>query len=125
MTKKEMTKRIIKAIEHPMVKILNHPTGMILGKRGEYEVDIEAVLKAAKDNNVALEINSYRSDLGYQTARMAKEMGIKLTIGSDAHNRKELIDVQFGVYQARRGWLEKEDVLNALFLNDLRLKWKQ
>jgi DNA polymerase (family 10) len=122
MGKREMTKRIIKAIEHPLVKILNHPTGMILGKRGEYEVDLDAVLKAAKENNVALEINSFRSDIGYQTARTAKEMGIKLTIGSDAHNRKELEDIQFGVFQARRGWLTKEDVLNALSLNDLGLR---
>jgi DNA polymerase (family 10) len=124
MGKREMTKRIIKAIEHPLVKILNHPTGMILGKRGEYEVDIDAVLKAAQENNVALEINSYRSDIGYQTAKRAKEMGIKLTIGSDAHNRKELVDIQFGVYQARRGWLEKKDVLNTLSLKDLGLRWK-
>jgi DNA polymerase (family 10) len=125
MGKREMTKRIIKAIEHPLVRILNHPTGMILGKRGEYEVDIEAVLKAAKENDVALEMNSYRSDLGYQTARIAKEMGTKLTIGSDAHNKKELPDIQFGVYQARRGWLEQGDVLNTLPLSDLRLKWRQ
>ncbi len=122
MGKREMTKRIIKALENPLVKILNHPTGMILGKRGEYEVDIQEVLKAAKKNNVALEMNSYRSDLGYQTAKLAKEMGIKLTIGSDAHNKKELADMQFGVYQARRGWLEKKDVLNALSLNDLGLR---
>lgn len=124
MGKREMTKRIIKAIEHPLVKILNHPTGMILGKRGEYEVDIEEVLKSAKENNVALEINSYRSDLGYQTAKVAKEMGIKLTIGSDAHNKKELVDMQFGVFQARRGWLEKGDTLNTLSLEELRLRWK-
>lgn len=122
MGKREMTKRIIKAIEHPLVKILNHPTGMILGRRGEYEVDIDEVLKAAQKNNVALEMNSYRSDIGYQTARLAKEMGIKLTIGSDAHNKKELADMQFGVYQARRGWLEKRDVLNALTLDKLSFK---
>ncbi len=125
MGKKEMTKRIVKAIEHPLVRILNHPTGMILGKRGEYEVDIEEVLKAAKINNVALEMNSYRSDLGYQTAKTAKEMGIKLTIGSDAHDKKELADLQFGVYQARRAWLEKGDILNALPLEELKLKWKK
>jgi len=125
MGKREMTKRIIKAIEHPLVKILNHPTGMILGRRGEYEVDIDAVLKAAKENDVALEMNSYRSDLGYQTAKLAKEMGIKLTIGSDAHNKKELSDLQFGLYQARRGWLTKRDVLNALPLKDLELKFKK
>jgi DNA polymerase (family 10) len=98
---------------------------MILGRRGEYEVDIEAVLKAAKKNDVALEMNSYRSYLGYQTAKLAKEMGIKLTIGSDAHNKKELSDLQFGLYQARRGWLEKKDVLNALSLKDLELKFKK
>ena len=124
MGKKEMTERIIKAMKHPLVKILNHPTGMILGKRDSYEVNVEEILKAAKENDVALEMNSYRSDLGYQTARMAKEMGVKLTICSDAHNKKELVDMQFGVYQARRGWLEKEDVLNALSLDDLRLRWK-
>ena len=124
MGKKEMTERIIKAMNHPMVKILNHPTGMILGKRDSYELDIEKILKSAKENNVALEMNSYRSDLGYQTARIAKEIGVKLTIGSDAHNKKELVDMQFGVYQARRGWLEKEDVLNTLSLEDLKLKWK-
>lgn len=122
MGKREMTKRIIRALENPYVCILNHPTGMILGKRGEYEVDIDAVLKAAKENNVALEMNSYRSDLGYQTAKAAKEMGIKIVIGSDAHNKKELEDVKFGVFQARRGWLTKEDILNATPLKDLKFK---
>ena len=122
MGKREMTKRIIKALENPHVSILNHPTGMILGKRGEYEVDIDAVLQAAKENNVALEMNSYRSDLGYQTAKAAKEMGIKIVIGSDAHNKKELEDMKFGVFQARRGWLTKGDVLNASSLKDLKFK---
>ncbi|MDD4531220.1 MAG: DNA polymerase/3'-5' exonuclease PolX [Candidatus Pacebacteria bacterium] len=122
MGKREMTKRIIKALENPYVSILNHPTGMILGKRGEYEVDIDAVLKAAKENNVALEMNSYRSDLGYQTAKTAKEMGIKIVIGSDAHNKKELADMQFGVFQARRAGLTRGDVLNASSLKDLKFK---
>ena len=122
MGKREMTKRIVRALENPYVSILNHPTGMILGRREEYEVDIDAVLKAAKENNVALEMNSYRSDLGYQTAKTAKEMGIKIVIGSDAHNKKELADMQFGVFQARRAWLTRGDVLNATPLKDLKLK---
>ncbi|MFA5086061.1 MAG: DNA polymerase/3'-5' exonuclease PolX [Candidatus Paceibacterota bacterium] len=122
MGKREMTKRIVRALENPYVSILNHPTGMILGRREEYEVDIDAVLKAAKENNVALEMNSYRSDLGYQTAKTAKEMGIKIVIGSDAHNKKELSDAQFGVYQARRAWLTKGDILNASLLKDLKFK---
>ncbi|MFA5714545.1 MAG: DNA polymerase/3'-5' exonuclease PolX [Candidatus Paceibacterota bacterium] len=125
MGKKEMTERIVKAIKNPYVNILNHPTGKILGKRDEYEVDMEEILKAAKENNVALEMNSYRSDLSAQTAKAAKEMGIKIVIGSDAHVKKELNDLQFGVYQARRGWLEKEDVLNTLSLNDLELRFKK
>lgn len=125
MGKKEMTERIIKAIKNPHVNILNHPTGKILGKRDEYEVDMEEILKAAKENNVALEMNSYRSDLSAQTAKAAKDMGIKIVIGSDAHAKKELNDLQFGVYQAKRGWLEKEDVLNALSLKDLELRFKK
>jgi len=122
MGKREMIKRIVRALENPYVSILNHPTGMILGRREEYEVDIDAVLKAAKENNVALEMNSYRSDLGYQTAKTAKEMGIKIVIGSDAHNKKELADMQFGVFQARRAWLTRGDVLNATPLKDLKFK---
>jgi len=117
--KREMTQRIIKALEHPLVKILNHPTGMILGKRGEYEVNLEQVMKAAKENGVALEMNSYRSDLSAQMAKMAKEMGIMITIGSDAHAKNELPDMQFGVYQARRAWLGKKDILNATPLDKL------
>ena len=122
MGKEKMTKRIIKALENPYVKILNHPTGMILGKRDEYEVDIEQVLNAAKANNVAVEMNAFRSDLNAQTAKLAKEMGITLTIGSDAHAKGELKDIQYGVYQARRGWLTKEDVLNASLLTNLNFK---
>ena len=113
MGKIAMTKRIIKALDNPYVKILNHPTGMILGKRDEYEVDIEEVMKKAKERKIALEINSFRLDLNYGAAKLAKEMGIKLVIGSDAHNTKELIDMRFGVYQARRAGLEKKDILNT------------
>jgi len=121
MGKIAMTKRIIKALENPYVKILNHPTGMILGKREEYEVDIEEVMKKAKEKNIALEINSFRLDLNYGSAKMAKEMGIKLVIGSDAHNTKELEDMRFGVYQARRAGLEKKDIINTCLegLNDI------
>jgi DNA polymerase (family 10) len=122
MGRESMTKRIVKALENPHVRILNHPTGMILGKRDEYEVDIEQVLAAAKANGVAVEMNAFRSDLSAQTAKLAKEMGIALTIGSDAHAKGELKNLQYGVYQARRGWLSPEDVLNALSLNNLKLK---
>jgi DNA polymerase (family 10) len=97
-------------MDNPYVKILNHPTGMILGKRDSYEVDIEEVIKKAKQKNIALEINAYRLDLNYQLAKIANSMGVKLVINSDAHNTKELTDIRFGVYQARRAGLEKKDL---------------
>lgn len=109
----EMTKRIIKAISNPYVKILNHPTGKILGSRDSYEVDLEEIFKVAKEKKVALEINCFRADLSAQSARRAKELGIKICIGSDAHFKKELYDMEYGVYQARRAWLEKEDIINT------------
>lgn len=110
MGKEAMTKRILKAMENPYVKILNHPTGMILGKRDSYEVDVEEIIKKARQKNIAFEINAYRLDLNYQLAKMAKSMGVKLVINSDAHNVKELTDMRFGVYQARRAGLEKKDL---------------
>jgi DNA polymerase (family X) len=113
MGKATMTKRIIKALENPYVRILNHPTGMITGKREEYEVDIGEVMRIAKEKDIALELNSFRLDLNYQLVKLAKEKGIKIIIGSDAHNRKELNDMRYGVYQARRAGLEKIDVINA------------
>ncbi|MFA5013141.1 MAG: DNA polymerase/3'-5' exonuclease PolX [Candidatus Paceibacterota bacterium] len=122
MGKTEMTKRIIKAISNPNVDILNHPTGKILGSRDSYEVDMEEIFKVAKAKNITLELNCFRSDLSAQHARRAKEMGIKMCIGSDAHYKKELFDMRYGVFQARRGWLTKNDVLNAQPLEKFWLK---
>lgn len=115
----EMTKRIIKAINNPYVKILNHPTGKILGSRDSYEVDLEEIFKVAKEKKVALEINCFRSDLSGQFARRAQELGIKICIGSDAHFKKELYDMEYGVYQARRAWLEKKYILNTYSISKL------
>jgi DNA polymerase (family 10) len=123
--KTEMTKRIIKAISNPYVDILNHPTGKILGSRDSFEIDIDEIFKAAKEYKTTLEMNCFRSDLSAQFARTAKEMGIKICLGSDAHFKKELLDMEYGVYQARRAWLEKNDILNAQPLEKLWLKKKQ
>jgi DNA polymerase (family 10) len=120
----EMTKRMIKAISNPYVSILNHPTGKILGSRDSYEVDMDEIFKVAKEKNVTIEINCFRDDLSAQSARHAKEMGIKICIGSDAHFKKELLDMEYGVYQARRAWLEKKDILNSQPLEKLWLKKK-
>ena len=115
MSEKEMTERIINAIQNEYVKILAHPTGRLIGKRDAYEVDLEKVIDAAVENNVLLEINAFpdRIDLNDINIRIAKEKGAKFTIGTDAHAVDHLRFIRFGVAAARRGWLEKKDVLNT------------
>lgn len=113
--KKEMTERIIKAMKNPNADILFHPTGRILNKRPSYQIDIEKIIKAAKETKTVLEINAYpnRLDLKDEYARMAKEAGVKLSIDSDAHSITHFHYLEFGIAQARRGWVEKKDVINA------------
>ncbi|MDI7261284.1 MAG: DNA polymerase/3'-5' exonuclease PolX [Thermodesulfobacteriota bacterium] len=122
--KEKMTKRIIRAIENPLVHILAHPSGRLLGARDPYEVDIDEVMEAAKRNGKALEINAYfeRLDLDDIHCRKAKEMEIRVAIGTDAHHLDQMWMMSLGVAVARRGWLETKDVLNALSLKEL-LKW--
>ncbi len=123
MGKREMTERIIKAINNPNVDILNHPTGQILQRRESFNIDLDKVFSEALNNNVALEINaSERADLSATNARKARDMGIKLVICTDSHSRHQMQGMKFGVYQARRGWVEKGDVLNALLLSRLKFR---
>ncbi len=116
-----ITGRLISAIENRNVDIIAHPTGRIIGKREPYEMDMAAVLEAAARNGTAMEINAHpnRLDLNDRWARTAKEMGIKLSIGSDAHQAAHMTVMRYGVDVARRGWLEKGDVLNAMGLQEL------
>ncbi|MDA8219275.1 MAG: DNA polymerase/3'-5' exonuclease PolX [Dehalococcoidales bacterium] len=118
----KMTARILKAIRNPFVHILNHPRGLLIGKREGYAVDLEAVIREAARVGTALEINSQpdRLDLDGVWARRAKDLGATLAIDSDAHSRAQLAFVRYGAATARRGWLEKRDVLNALPLDELR-----
>ena len=113
--KTKMTERIIKAMKNPYVKILVHPLGRILKKRDEYQCDFNKILRAAQQFKVILEVNSFprRLDLDDKNVRLAKKMGIKIAINSDAHNKDQLRYMKFGVYQARRGWAEKKDVINT------------
>ncbi len=122
--RREITGRLIKAMENENVDIIAHPTGRIIGEREAYDVDIEAVLDAAASTNTALEINAYpnRLDLGDVNVRKAKNKGIKLAIGTDSHNAGHLGLMEFGVNVARRGWLEKEDVMNTRRANDVKFK---
>jgi DNA polymerase (family 10) len=116
-----MTNRIITAIENEHVDIIAHPTGRKIGEREPYQVDMEAVLEAAARTGTVMEINAHpiRLDLNDRWARRAKEMGVKMAINSDAHSVEGLQVMKYGVKTARRGWLEKEDVVNTLGLEEL------
>jgi DNA polymerase (family 10) len=110
-----LTARLVAALENPLVKIIAHPTGRLLGKRDPYEVDMERVLQAAKETGTALELNAYpmRLDLKDTHVRAAREMGIPVVISTDAHLVSQFDFMAYGVSTARRGWLEKENILNT------------
>jgi DNA polymerase (family 10) len=121
MSKEEMTKRIIKAMKNPHVDIISHPTGRLLKRRQEYQIDFEKILRVAKETNTILEINSSpeRLDLSDQNIRQAKEFGVKMVINTDSHNKYQLKLIEFGIAQARRGWAEKKDIINCWPLEKL------
>lgn len=112
----EMTDRLLKAVENPNTSIIGHPTGRLLLRRDAYAFDVDAVLKAAAQKKVAMELNAYpdRLDLCDRHLRLAKQYGVKIVINTDSHHTSHLDKIRFGVLQARRAWLTKEDVLNAL-----------
>lgn len=116
------TERIIKAISHPLVHFIAHPTGRIVGVRAPYEVDVAALIDAAKHYAKALEINaSERLDLKDEHAFAAREAGVLLTINTDAHTPKMFPNLGFGVQTARRAWCESKDILNTKPLDELTL----
>jgi DNA polymerase (family X) len=120
----EQTKRIIAAMENPNVDIIFHLTGRKIGKRPPIDLDIEAIVKAAKRTGTALEVNASpdRLDIRDEYVRLAVKAGVKLTIDSDAHAPSHFSFLEYGIAQARRGWAEKKDVLNTLPVGEL-LKW--
>lgn len=115
MSRDDMTRRIVRAVQHPLVHILGHPTGRLIGERAPYEVDLEAVLQAARTGGVAVEINASpsRLDLNDVHARRAKDLGIPIAISTDAHAIPQLEYMRYGVAVARRAWLTSSDVLNT------------
>lgn len=123
-----MTDRLLAAIENPYTQIIAHPTGRLLLRRDPFEYDMEKVLDAAARHGVAMECNAYpeRLDLKDTYLRMARERGVKIVISTDAHHTRHLQFMKYGVGMARRGWLEKDDVLNtfplARLLRALRRK---
>ncbi|MBN1420882.1 MAG: DNA polymerase/3'-5' exonuclease PolX [Planctomycetes bacterium] len=122
MPEDEMTDRIARAISRHRVHILGHPTGRLILQREPYAVDLARIFEVARDAGVAMEINAHpdRLDLRDVDARAAKEAGLRIAISTDAHAREQLELMRFGVHTARRAWLEKKDVLNALSFDAFR-----
>jgi DNA polymerase (family 10) len=110
-----MTERLLRAIENPHVDIIGHPTGRLILRREPYACDMEAIVDAAARHGVALEINCLveRLDLNDVHARLARDRGVPIVISSDAHSRRGLGVLRWGIVVARRAWLEPADVLNT------------
>ena len=121
LSEEQMTGRIIKAIENKFTTMIAHPTGRLLLARDPYRVDIIKIINAASENNVDIEINAspFRLDLDWRMCKYAKEKGVKIFINPDAHSIENLYDYKFGVNTARKGWLEKENIVNTLSAKEI------
>jgi DNA polymerase (family 10) len=127
LSEKKQTERIIRAMQNPNANIIAHPTGRMIGERQPYDVDMERVMEAAKENGCFLELNANpnRLDLNDVYCKMAKEMGVEISVSTDAHSTSGLDNMRFGIGQARRGWLEKKDVINTRTLKQLKKHLKR
>ena len=127
LSRKKQTERVLRAMDNPHFTILAHPTGRLIGEREPYDVDLEAVMKAAKERGCFLELNAHpdRLDLTDRYCKMAKDIGVQVVISTDAHSITDLDFMRFGVYQARRGWLEPAEVLNTRNLTQIRELFKR
>jgi DNA polymerase (family 10) len=115
MARDEMTRRVVRAVRHPAVTMLGHPTGRLLLARDAYALDLDQVLDAARDAGVVIELNANprRLDLDWRVCRNAKARGVALSINPDAHRTEGLGDVPYGIGIARKGWLEPRDIFNT------------
>ncbi|HDM67331.1 MAG TPA: DNA polymerase/3'-5' exonuclease PolX [Thermoplasmatales archaeon] len=122
MTREEATKRITTAMDNEYVNIIAHPTCRLIGRREPFDLDMDEIFEKAVETNTYLEINAFpdRLDLNDIYCKRGKEMGVKFVINTDAHSITHLPYMQYGVATARRGWLEKKDILNTLPINDLK-----
>lgn len=116
-----MTRRLVGAIRHPHVDVIGHPSGRIIGAREPYEVDWTEIFKVAAEEKTALEISAFpnRLDLADYLVKDAAKYGVKFAINTDAHTREHLELMRYGVSVARRGWIQKESIVNTLSLDEL------
>jgi DNA polymerase (family 10) len=122
LSRAQQTERILRALDNPYVTLLAHPSGRLIGEREPYDVDMLKIVRKAKARSVYLELNAHpeRLDLTDTNCRMAKDEGVLVAIDSDAHDTGQLSNLRYGVGQARRGWLGREDVLNTRGLRELK-----
>jgi DNA polymerase (family 10) len=125
----KMTERLLKAISNPNTSVIGHPTGRLQLRRDAYQFDMDAILTAAAKHQVAMELNSYpdRLDLNDVHLRQAKQRGVKIVINTDSHHTSHLDKIRYGILQARRAWLTKNDVLNTMpaqqFARAMKHQW--
>ncbi|CDO01689.1 DNA polymerase/3'-5' exonuclease PolX [Oceanobacillus picturae] len=121
-SKEKIMGRLQTALENPYVSLIAHPTGRLIGRRDGYQVDMEQLIKKAKETNTALEINANpnRLDIAAEWARKAQEAGVNLAINTDAHNYQMLEHMKYGVGIARKGWIEKDTVMNTWSVEELK-----
>ena len=128
-TPEEMTERLLRVLENPHVSLIGHPTGRMLLRRDAYAFDLDRIFQSAARHKVAMELNAYpdRLDLSDRHLRMAKQHGVKIVINTDSHHTSHMEKIRYGVTQARRAWLTRDDVLNTLpaadFANAMKHKW--
>lgn len=122
MPRQAQTGRILRAMDNEYFNIFAHPTGRLINERSPYDIDMESILKKAKETGCILELNSHpsRLDLNDIHCKMAKDMGIKIAISTDSHNANGYNYISYGIGQARRGWLEASDVINTRDINKLK-----
>lgn len=123
LSRAKQTERILRAMQHPYFTLLAHPAGRLIQRRAPYDVDMLRIIREARNRGCFLELNAHpeRLDLLDTQCQMAKEEGVLISINSDAHSIYDFANLRFGIGQARRGWLEKHDVLNTRSLKELRL----
>lgn len=123
LSRSKQTERIVRAMQHPHFTLLAHPTGRLLQRRAPYDVDMRRIIREARNRGCFLELNAHpdRLDLLDTYCQMAKEEEVLISINSDAHSTYDFSNLRFGIGQARRGWLEKQNVLNTRSLSELRL----